>query len=136
VETPLLKLWSLRGKARVVDRLNGQAGAVLPEGVLRQVLREYSAGPTSTRWGPSLASRPQPTPSGLRAGSLPDTFRQLPPARFIDVGAGTGMFTGLVPSSGVALDQSPVMLERPRSGLPGMPVVIGRRDHRTSWIRT
>lgn len=40
------------------------------------------------------------------ASQLERCLRELPPARFVDVGAGPGSFTRLLPGTGLAIDQS------------------------------
>jgi hypothetical protein len=49
----------------------------------------------------------------------------LDPVPFLDVGAGPGVFTGIVPGTGFALDQSDAALERLRTVLAAVPVVCG-----------
>jgi NAD(P)-dependent dehydrogenase (short-subunit alcohol dehydrogenase family) len=49
----------------------------------------------------------------------------LDPVLFLDVGAGPGVFTGIVPGTGLALDQSDVALQRLRSEVDAVPVVCG-----------
>ena len=48
---------------------------------------------------------------------------RLPPATFIDVGAGPGVFTAHLPGSGFALDQSEQALRRLRAEAAGVPVI-------------
>ena len=49
----------------------------------------------------------------------------LPPALFVDVGAGPGVFTTLLPGTGIAIDQSEAALRRLRGETTGVPVVRG-----------
>jgi hypothetical protein len=44
---------------------------------------------------------------------------------FLDVGAGPGVFTGIVPGTGFALDQSDAALQRLRTVLADVPVACG-----------
>jgi SAM-dependent methyltransferase len=48
---------------------------------------------------------------------------ELPPTRFVDVGAGPGRFTGFLPGSGLAVDQSQRALTALRTLVPHVPVV-------------
>jgi len=57
------------------------------------------------------------------AAQVTDKLRELPPGSFVDVGAGPGTFTSLVPGPGVALDQSRRALEVLRKQVPGVPAV-------------
>jgi SAM-dependent methyltransferase len=50
---------------------------------------------------------------------------RLSPATFVDVGAGPGVFTGQLPGSGFALDQSERALRRLRAEVTGFPVIRG-----------
>jgi SAM-dependent methyltransferase len=59
------------------------------------------------------------------ATDLASLLRDMAPARFLDVGAGTGSFTRLVPGHGVAHDQSAAMLGRLQSRLGGIPCICG-----------
>jgi SAM-dependent methyltransferase len=52
-------------------------------------------------------------------------LRLLPPASFVDVGAGPGVFTEQLPGSGFALDQSARALRRLRAEVAGVPVIQG-----------
>lgn len=54
---------------------------------------------------------------------LEQRLRALPPARFVDVGAGPGTFTGLLPGTGLAIDQSPRVLRALKVLAPQVPVV-------------
>jgi SAM-dependent methyltransferase len=56
------------------------------------------------------------------AGQLERYLRELPPTRFVDVGAGPGGFTGFV-GSGLAIDQSQRALEALQAVVPRVPVV-------------
>jgi SAM-dependent methyltransferase len=47
----------------------------------------------------------------------------LPAAPFIDIGAGPGVFTGVIPGTAVALDQSDAALRRLRSEIVDVPVL-------------
>ncbi len=49
----------------------------------------------------------------------------LRPATFVDVGAGPGPYTRLLPGSGVAIDQSEAVLRRLRAEVPGAGAVGG-----------
>jgi SAM-dependent methyltransferase len=49
----------------------------------------------------------------------------LKPISFVDIGAGPGVFTGLLPGRGFALDQSESALRRLRGETAGVPVVRG-----------
>jgi len=56
----------------------------------------------------------------LEADEVVAILRSLPPATFLDVGCGPGTFTGTLPGTGVALDQSPnalarVLVDHPRA---------------------
>ncbi|HUE59387.1 MAG TPA: class I SAM-dependent methyltransferase [Acidimicrobiales bacterium] len=53
------------------------------------------------------------------------TLRSLPPRRFLEVGAGPGTFTGLLPGPGLALDQSQAALCALTCHAPDVPVVRG-----------
>jgi SAM-dependent methyltransferase len=55
------------------------------------------------------------------AAQLTDKLRELSPVPFVDVGAGPGTFTSLVPGPGIALDQSRRALEVLRAQVPGIP---------------
>jgi SAM-dependent methyltransferase len=57
------------------------------------------------------------------AGQLERNLRELPPTRFVDVGAGPGGFTGFLPGSGLAIDQSQRALEALQAVVPRVPVV-------------
>lgn len=57
------------------------------------------------------------------ASRLEQCIRELPPTHFIDVGAGPGTFTQLLPGSGLAIDQSPRALQTLKALLPHVPVV-------------
>jgi hypothetical protein len=59
------------------------------------------------------------------AAEVERTLRSLPAMTFLEVGAGPGTFTGMVPGSGVALDQSQAALRTLRSRLARVPVVGG-----------
>jgi ubiquinone/menaquinone biosynthesis C-methylase UbiE len=50
---------------------------------------------------------------------------RLDPVPFLDVGAGPGVFTGIVPGTAFALDQSDAALQRLRTVLAAVPVVCG-----------
>ena len=54
---------------------------------------------------------------------IPRQLARLPPATFIDVGAGPGVFTAQLPGSGFALDQSEAALRRLRAEIAGVPVI-------------
>jgi SAM-dependent methyltransferase len=56
---------------------------------------------------------------------LEQCLRALPAALFIEVGAGPGTFTGLLPGQGVAIDQSPRALQTLRTLFPHVPTVRG-----------
>jgi SAM-dependent methyltransferase len=56
-------------------------------------------------------------------GQLERCLRELPPTRFVDVGAGPGSFTGFLPGSGLAIDQSDRALRALRGAVPHVPVL-------------
>jgi SAM-dependent methyltransferase len=60
---------------------------------------------------------------GADADQLERRLRELPPARFVDVGAGPGSFTGFLPGSGLAVDQSQRALKALQAWVPQVPVV-------------
>jgi hypothetical protein len=67
------------------------------------------------------------TPAAVRE-ELREVMRQLarlPPAMFVDLGAGPGVFTAQLPGSGFALDQSEQALRRVRVEVVNVPVVRG-----------
>jgi len=57
------------------------------------------------------------------AGLLTNKLGELSPVPFVEVGAGPGTFTSLVPGPGIALDQSRRALEVLRGQVPGVPAV-------------
>lgn len=57
------------------------------------------------------------------ASRLEQCLRALPPARFIDVGAGPGTFTTMLPGTGLAIDQSLRALQALSALAPHVPVV-------------
>ena len=57
------------------------------------------------------------------ASQLERCVRELPPVRFVDVGAGPGTFTRLLPGTGLAIDQSQQSLEALKVTVPQVPVV-------------
>jgi SAM-dependent methyltransferase len=57
------------------------------------------------------------------AGQLERYLRELPPTRFVDVGAGPGSCTGFLPGSGLAIDQSHRALMALRAMVPRVPLV-------------
>jgi SAM-dependent methyltransferase len=57
------------------------------------------------------------------AHQLEQCLRELPPTRFVDVGAGPGSFTGFLPGPGLAIDQSQRALKALRALVPHVPVV-------------
>lgn len=61
----------------------------------------------------------------IEATRVEQTLRTLPPGRFVEVGAGPGTFTRLLPGPGVALDQSQAALRALSCHAPGVPVVRG-----------
>jgi SAM-dependent methyltransferase len=56
---------------------------------------------------------------------LSHLITHLKPTPFVDIGAGPGVFTGLLPGRGFALDQSESALRRLRGTTVGVPVVRG-----------
>ena len=56
-------------------------------------------------------------------GQLERGLRELPPTRFVDVGAGPGSFTGFLPGSGLAIDQSQRALRALQVAVPHVPVI-------------
>lgn len=54
---------------------------------------------------------------------LESRLRELPPLRFVEVGAGPGTFTGLLPGEGIAIDQSQRALDALRAYVANVPVV-------------
>jgi ubiquinone/menaquinone biosynthesis C-methylase UbiE len=63
------------------------------------------------------------------AGRLERYLRELPPARFVDIGAGPGTFTGFLPGSGLAIDQSHRALMTLRAKVSRVPVVRADAFH-------
>jgi Methyltransferase domain len=65
------------------------------------------------------------TPEAIREERREITrqLARLPPATFVDVGAGPGVFTAQLPGSGFALDQSGRALRRLRAEVAGVPVI-------------
>jgi SAM-dependent methyltransferase len=59
----------------------------------------------------------------VEARRLEQRLRELSPTRFVDVGAGPGTFTRLIPGTGLAIDQSPWALRTLMDQLPDVPVV-------------
>lgn len=57
------------------------------------------------------------------ASQLEQCLRALPPTRFVDVGAGPGTFTELLPGTGLAVDQSPRSLQALKSLIPHVPTI-------------
>jgi SAM-dependent methyltransferase len=57
------------------------------------------------------------------SAQVEDRLRELTPGTFVDVGAGPGTFTSLIPGKGIALDQSRRSLEVLREQVPGVPAV-------------
>jgi SAM-dependent methyltransferase len=57
------------------------------------------------------------------ASQLEQCLRVLPPARFVDVGAGPGSFTRLLPGTGLAIDQSQRALQALKALVPHVPAV-------------
>ncbi|HET9733008.1 MAG TPA: class I SAM-dependent methyltransferase [Acidimicrobiales bacterium] len=57
------------------------------------------------------------------ARQLQRLLRALPPARFVELGAGPGTFTADLPGEGVAIDQSGAALRVLRTNQPRVPVV-------------
>jgi SAM-dependent methyltransferase len=57
------------------------------------------------------------------ASQLERCLRELPPVRFVDVGAGPGTFTRLLPGTGLAIDQSQRALKALKVTVPHVPVV-------------
>jgi SAM-dependent methyltransferase len=57
------------------------------------------------------------------ASRLEQRLRELPPTRFVDVGAGPGTFTQLLPGTGLAIDQSPRALRTLTEQLPHVLVI-------------
>jgi len=66
-----------------------------------------------------------PTVIAAERDAVRRELSRLPPMSFIDVGAGPGVFTSLIPGQGVALDQSESALRRLRAEIPGVPVLRG-----------
>ncbi len=64
-----------------------------------------------------------PDDIAVEAGKLEQRLRELRPQQFVDVGAGPGTFTGLLPGTGIALDQSHRALDTLRALIPGVPVI-------------
>jgi SAM-dependent methyltransferase len=56
---------------------------------------------------------------------LSHLLTHLKPTSFVDIGAGPGVFTGLLPGRGFAIDQSESALHRLRGTTAGVPVVRG-----------
>jgi SAM-dependent methyltransferase len=57
------------------------------------------------------------------AGQLGRCLRELPPSRFVDVGAGPGNFTEMLPGTGLAIDQSRRALRALTARLSHVPAV-------------
>jgi SAM-dependent methyltransferase len=62
---------------------------------------------------------------GAELEEIARRLRALPPARFVDVGAGPGVFTTVLRGTGVAIDQSEAALRRLRGEITGLPVIRG-----------
>jgi hypothetical protein len=57
------------------------------------------------------------------AAQVETALRSLPPATFVEVGAGPGTFTNMLPGWGLALDQSAAALRTLLEGNPSVPVL-------------
>jgi SAM-dependent methyltransferase len=66
-----------------------------------------------------------PEAIGAEREQVRRALTELQPASFVDVGAGPGVFTDLLPGHGLALDQSESALRRLRGDIAGVPVVRG-----------
>ena len=63
------------------------------------------------------------------AAQVEAALRSLPPATFVEVGAGPGTFTNVLPGWGVALDQSAAALRTLLEGNPSVPVLRADARH-------
>lgn len=63
------------------------------------------------------------------AANVERALRSLPPATFVEVGAGPGTFTNMLPGWGVALDQSKSALRTLREGNPYVAVLRADARH-------
>lgn len=63
------------------------------------------------------------------AAQVETALRSLPPATFVEVGAGPGTFTNMLPGWGIALDQSAAALRTLREGNRSVPVVRADARH-------
>jgi hypothetical protein len=64
-----------------------------------------------------------PEDIGKELREIARQLARLPPATFVDVGTGPGVFTDQLPGSGFALDQSEHALRRLRAEIAGIPVI-------------
>src|SRR5205085_7328092 len=77
------------------------------------------------RYFSGLGVEADPEAIGAERDQVTRALAQLPSARYIEVGAGPGVFTALLPGDGVALDQSDAALQRLRGSVAGVPVLRG-----------
>src|SRR5439155_13441670 len=66
-----------------------------------------------------------PQAIGAELEEITRRLSEFPPAAFVDVGSGPGVFTTMLPGKGFALDQSETALRRLRSEVSGVPVIRG-----------
>jgi SAM-dependent methyltransferase len=86
----------------------------------------YQSGVRGTqRYFSSVGVDADPEIIAAELEAVRNVLLELPPAPFLDVGAGPGVFTALLPGSGFALDQSESVLRRLRADIGGVPVVRG-----------
>ena len=90
---------------------------------------DYDGGVSGAeKYFSSLGVEADPKVIAAEHEQVTHTLGQLPPARFLDVGAGPGVFTTLLPGRGCALDQSEAALQRLRRNSAGVPMLRGDAD--------
>jgi len=87
---------------------------------------DYDGGVSGAeKYFSSLGAEADPKVIAAEREQVIRALSRLPPARFLDVGAGPGVFTTLLPGRGCALDQSEAALQRLRRNSAGVPVLRG-----------
>jgi SAM-dependent methyltransferase len=87
---------------------------------------DYDGSVSGTqRYFASLGVDADPEVIRAEREQLSHLVSHLKPTSFVDIGAGPGVFTGLLPGRGFALDQSESALRRLRGEAVGVPVVRG-----------
>ena len=87
---------------------------------------DYDGGVSGAqRYFSGLGVESDPEVIGAEREQVMRALAKLRPARYLEVGAGPGVFTALLPGSGVALDQSEAALRRLRGSVASVPVLRG-----------